>query len=190
MNSTSSIPASQKHYRAGALGALIDEYERAAAELIALIHSITDAEYEVVVDAETSDDDCHSIQTMMAHIVGSAHGYAGHIRTQFGLESKMLGKPLFPRAEFASRLQTALAETAAIFEGKWEMTKAEADALVPIKTRYGGTYDLEQMLEHTIVHILRHRRQSERFLQKLRASVTGQIMCRKETAYPMKPDET
>jgi len=35
-----------------------------------------------------------------------------------------------------------------------------------IKTRWGQLYDVDQLMEHAIVHVLRHRRQIERFLQK------------------------
>jgi hypothetical protein len=35
---------------------------------------------------------------------------------------------------------------------------------VQIPARWGPVYDLEQLLEHMIVHVLRHRRQIERFL--------------------------
>jgi len=34
------------------------------------------------------------------------------------------------------------------------------------EARWGVTYDAEQMLEHAIVHILRHRRQIEIFLKQ------------------------
>ncbi len=46
-------------------------------------------------------------------------------------------------------------------DGKWRMTDAEIMA-----TRMKGEYveNLEQSLEHAIVHILRHRRQIEKFL--------------------------
>jgi hypothetical protein len=32
-------------------------------------------------------------------------------------------------------------------------------------SRWGMRYNLEQMMEHAIVHILRHRRQIERLIQ-------------------------
>jgi len=34
-----------------------------------------------------------------------------------------------------------------------------------MKTSWGENYDFEQLLEHAIVHILRHRRQIERLLK-------------------------
>jgi len=36
---------------------------------------------------------------------------------------------------------------------------------VTIDSRWGQRYDLEQLLEHAIVHVLRHRRQIERLKQ-------------------------
>jgi len=41
---------------------------------------------------------------------------------------------------------------------------------VQIRSRWGAVYDLEQLLEHAIVHVLRHRRQIERFLTEPRFS--------------------
>lgn len=35
----------------------------------------------------------------------------------------------------------------------------EFDQTKKINTKWGQQYDVEQMLEHAIVHILRHRRQ-------------------------------
>ena len=37
-----------------------------------------------------------------------------------------------------------------------------------IKTRWGQLYDVDQLFEHAIVHVLRHRRQIERFIVKLK----------------------
>ena len=33
-----------------------------------------------------------------------------------------------------------------------------------MQVRWGPTYDFEQLFEHAIVHVLRHRRQIDRFL--------------------------
>lgn len=48
------------------------------------------------------------------------------------------------------------------FEGIWQKTNEEIEA-IKIDTRWKVTYDFEQLLEHAIVHILRHRRQVENF---------------------------
>ena len=55
--------------------------------------------------------------------------------------------------------------TEATLEGKWLMTDDEITA-VKMDVPWGVRYDLEQLLEHAIVHVLRHRRQIERFLSE------------------------
>jgi hypothetical protein len=44
------------------------------------------------------------------------------------------------------------------------MDEYERITALEIQAPWGPVYDLEQMLEHAIVHVLRHRRQIERFL--------------------------
>ena len=53
--------------------------------------------------------------------------------------------------------------TAQTLEGRWEMTDEEIERIT-MPTGWGVTYNLEQLLEHAIVHILRHRRQIEKFV--------------------------
>lgn len=150
-------------FRKGAVGAMMDEYERAASELPPLLLGITDEEFERVRDRETQDEDCRSIQTIMRHVVRAGYGYATDIRGAFGAEAKRPEVPLAKRLEVLDQLQVMLAHTATILEEKWELSYEEITA-VRIHARWGPEYDLEQWLEHAIVHVLRHRRQIERFL--------------------------
>ena len=43
------------------------------------------------------------------------------------------------------------------------MTDKEIENIIMLSP-WGVTYNLEQLLEHAIVHILRHRRQIEKFM--------------------------
>ena len=52
--------------------------------------------------------------------------------------------------------------TVATLDGKWEMPEDQMEA-VSMTVHWGPTYDLEQLLEHAIVHILRHRRQIDKW---------------------------
>ena len=51
-------------------------------------------------------------------------------------------------------------------EDKWDITEQQVLA-TSMKFSNGKAYDFEQLMEHAIVHILRHRRQIERFLREL-----------------------
>ncbi|MDX1940766.1 MAG: hypothetical protein SFU99_09460, partial [Saprospiraceae bacterium] len=61
-----------------------------------------------------------------------------------------------------------LVYTVGTLENKWNLTFEDV-LKHEIKAFWGQVFDLEQMLEHAIVHILRHRRQIERFLLKMNA---------------------
>jgi uncharacterized damage-inducible protein DinB len=150
-------------YRTGALGALMDEYERAALELVRLASNLTDGEFEQVRDQKTRDEDCRSILTIMHHVVRSGYGYADYIRSALSMASRPAEVEIRSGKEVPPQIRRMLDYTAETLEGRWGFTHEQIMA-VRIKTRWGGPYDLEQLLEHAIVHILRHRRQIERFL--------------------------
>jgi uncharacterized damage-inducible protein DinB len=152
-------------FRRGAVGAMMDEYERAAAELSALVGGLQDSEFEAVRDRQTKDDGCRSIQTVVHHVVRAGYGYAGDIRKAFAVEIQRPDVPLGGRRESLGQLTDMLAYTVATLEGKWLLSDDEIMA-VRIHAPWGPTYDLEQWLEHAIVHVLRHRRQIQRFLSE------------------------
>ncbi len=159
-------------YRSGAVGALMDEYERAASELALLVGRIPDDEFVRVVDAQTDDDDCRSAQTIMSHVVGAAYGYADYIREQFSIASTRPQRKLLSRQESLEQLNAALDYTVETLEGRWEMSDEEISKTV-IESRWGVVYNVESMLEHAIVHILRHRRQIEKFIRQGKIVVQG-----------------
>jgi uncharacterized damage-inducible protein DinB len=152
-----------KTYRSGAIGALMDEYERAASELRRLVERIPDEEFVRVVDPETNDEDCRSVQTIMSHVVRAGYGYADYLREQFSIASTRPPNRLLSRQESLEQLEAALRYTAQTLEGRWEMSDEEITGAV-IKSSWGVVYDVEQLLEHAIVHVLRHRRQIEKFI--------------------------
>jgi uncharacterized damage-inducible protein DinB len=153
----------RKSYRNGALGALMDEYERAAEELIRLIEQIPDDDFVRVVDAETKDEDCRSAQTIMSHVVRSGYGYADYIREKLLIPSTRPQPRLLSRREALEQLEAVLQYTRETLEGRWEMSGEEIESIV-IKTRWGAVFDPDGLLEHAVMHILRHRRQIEKFI--------------------------
>jgi hypothetical protein len=77
----------RESYREGAIGALMDEYERAAWELRRLVEQIDDADASRVVDPLTEDEACRSVQTIMSHVVNAGYGYADLLRKTFSIPS-------------------------------------------------------------------------------------------------------
>src|SRR5687768_14196247 len=143
----------RKSYRKGPIGALMDEYERAASELRRLVEQLPEEEVVRVVDSETKDDDCRSVQTIMSHVVNAGYGYADYLRGVFSIPSARPPKRLLSRQESLELLDAMLVYTAQTLEGRWEMTDEEVAGAV-INSGWGVRYDAEQLLEHAIVHIL------------------------------------
>lgn len=150
-----------KTYRPGAVGALLDLYERAILDLIGLAEKIPPEEYTAVLDAETKDEECRSVQTILSHVVGSGYGYADYIKTAFEIAGRR------PETEPVTR-ETAAALLIGMM--KYTLTTIEPMCTYPyerfdgisIDTRWGQVYDFEQLMEHAIVHVSRHHRQIER----------------------------
>ena len=149
--------------RKGGVGAMMDEYERAAADLVRVIEGIDDAAYDRMRDPGTADERCRSIRTVMHHVVRAGYGYATMIRNGLGTPTTRPEFPEVSRMQCLDQLRDMLAYTAATLDGRWEMTDDEIVA-IRMEASWNVTYDLEQLMEHAIVHILRHRRQIERFL--------------------------
>jgi uncharacterized damage-inducible protein DinB len=154
-----------KTYRTGAVGALMDEYERAVAELTRVLESISEEEYERIRDTETEDEACRSIQTIMSHVIGAGYGYAGMYRQAWGLERNPWPREKIAKSDVVPKLQDMLRYTAETLDGRWDLTEAEGNAM-RIPSPWEQVYDFEQLFEHAIVHVLRHRRQIERFLER------------------------
>lgn len=57
--------------------------------------------------------------------------------------------------------------TVQLFEDYPDLAVEELDNQQKIMVRWGQLYDVEQLMEHAIVHVLRHRRQVESFLGKM-----------------------
>ncbi|MCX6150900.1 MAG: hypothetical protein NTX22_10275 [Ignavibacteriales bacterium] len=150
-----------KKFREGAIGALMDEYERAAVDLKELVGKKSGEDFKKILDPNTTDEDCRSIQTIIAHVVRSGYGYANSIRKSFGSEIIKPDYKIDSAADAIDELNKMLLFSAETLEGKWKMADDEIIGTI-VTTNWGSRLDIEAMLEHAIVHILRHRRQIEK----------------------------
>ena len=161
--------AQKKFRNNGAKGAILDEYERAIADLKQVIADVKPDELVMVIDPGASDPDCKSIQTILTHVVRSAFGYATYIRNHCGDTIKFRPRKTLPSvALYMTALDAAFDFTEETFEMHPSLALEAYNAEKKFKVRWGQLYDLEQIMEHAIVHVLRHRRQIEGFMLKLR----------------------
>ena len=153
----------------GAAGALLDEYEKAILELIDTLKDISSQELHAIVDSETQDKDCKSIQTILSHVVNSGYNYVVVIRKSLGENIAYVVPALQERCQaYSTDLVAMFQFNVQLFLDYPHLKLEEHAAAAKIKVRWGQIYDVEQLLEHAILHVLRHRRQIERFLVRLR----------------------
>jgi len=152
----------------GAIGALLDEYEKAVKELILVIRDVTNSDLILIVDNETKDEDCKSIQTILTHTVGAGYNYVIAIRKWLGEELNYKDKELLSSVgDYSSALDDMFKFNEKLFEDHPIIQLEEYDPNKKINVKWGQKYDVEQLFEHAIVHILRHRRQIERFKERI-----------------------
>jgi hypothetical protein len=71
--------------------------------------------------------------------------------------------------EYKADLEKVWTFTNQTFANIYDTEIEEMDNAKKIHTAWGQLYDIEQLMEHAIVHILRHRRQIEKYKLLLKA---------------------
>lgn len=162
-----------KYRDQGAIGALLDEYERALKELKSVIQDLSLVELTMIVDDQTDDEDCKSIQAILSHVVKAGYGYVVSIRKWLNEDVQYKPNVLLDSIESYNRaLDEMFLYNAELFQDYPKIQLEEHDASNKILVSWGQLYDVEQIFEHAIVHVLRHRRQIERFIKRLRSNTT------------------
>ncbi|MEC4003728.1 hypothetical protein OX283_003600 [Flavobacterium sp. SUN052] len=148
------------NYRKGAIGALTDEYEKALNELKIVFKSISDVAF--LKTDFTKEQDFQSIRNIATHIVRSGYVYSNYARKSFEMEVIPYLFSLNSIQETFVEIDKMFAYHIATFEDKWLMSDAEMMKTIIVTS--WTTYDLEALLEHAIVHILRHRLQIQKII--------------------------
>lgn len=144
--------------------ALLDEYARAIRDFDAALRPISAERYHSA--CKLSNKSFPDMRAILKHVISAGHVYADYIAMAISGND--------PGGAGQKRRHDTPVEA---LESVWGAFDAMVDVLAPIqnldedamdrfivKTRWNVDYTLDQMLEHAIVHILRHRRQIERWL--------------------------
>ena len=146
------------------LFALLQEYKKVAAEYIAILKEVSQVEFEEVVDENTKDIDCKSIKAITSHVVYSGYVYANYLNSVRDVEWYKYNETIDTPNEGVLEFGKMLDFTEEIFNSFSENSNDEI-AQWKYEVSWGVNYDFEQLIEHAIVHVLRHRRQVEGFLK-------------------------
>ena len=149
---------------AGPFGALMDEYARAADEFCRVVESFDTARF--VSERASNTEETRTPRAVCIHVCGAAHRYAHYVRKARGfdfvdryqLDPERLHAPQDVRPLLAEGTRL-MEETVAPLR---DATDEEIQSL-SFNVRWGPRYDPEMILEHAVCHLLRHRRQLERW---------------------------
>jgi CRP-like cAMP-binding protein len=152
----------------GWVGAVLDEYARAAVDLCRVVEGFSDEAF--LREREVADPDVRSPRAVCEHVANAAVGYSHYVRRMQGLEAPLPGSPerLAEREEvptpsaFRAALARGVRRTEDVCEALRRTPDAEVGAMT-LRVSWGAVHDPESILEHAVVHLLRHRRQLERW---------------------------
>jgi len=153
----------------GAIGALLDEYERALKELKEVISDVSESDLVQIVDSNADRKECSSIQSILSHVVQSGYTYVIMTRKWLGEELEYRNAiALVSIDEYIESLDAMFAYNEKLFEDHPQIQMIEHKPDKKILARWGQIYDVDQLYEHAIMHVLRHRRQIEKFKMRLK----------------------
>ena len=151
-------------FRKGALGALIDEYENAIIQFNSLIISLDNNTYW---KNYSTDKEFGSINLIAKHVVEAGEIYLNYIKKEVLNSNNDVNfdvEQSYTPQMVCKKMLQQIKSLDAIFNDYWDMTDKQMEAY-RFETSWGTIYDLEQLLEHAIVHVYRHKRQIERELE-------------------------
>jgi len=159
-----------KTYRKGPIGAIIDELEVAIEDFKSTLKKVSESDFSKVVDTKTRNPSCRSIETIVDHVIRCGYYYPTMVlRNKFPNEEFLL--PSTKNLKTKSDYFKALDEMLVFNEDSMKRIKPseifQLDAAKKINTGW-ALYDYEQIMEHGIVHIYRHRRQIKQYIEKLK----------------------
>lgn len=153
----------------GTIGAILDEYEKSINELKSVIYNVSNTELETIVDHLTKDIDCISIGSILRHVISAGYNYPIAIRKWKGEILDYRDKYVLADCHaYLMELDNMFLFNEQLFTDYPNLPLEEQENSLKIHTRWGQTYDVDQLFEHAIVHVLKHRRQIEKFRILLR----------------------
>ena len=148
----------------GMLVALMQEYRKSTIEYKHILSGISQELFEKITDDITEDEDCKSIQNITNHIIQSGYTYSNYINVVDKKDWLEYTEGVNTPKKGIEEIDKMLDFAEQSFEDIWYKANKEIETW-KYDTRWNVTYDFEQLMEHAIVHILRHRRQVENVIQ-------------------------
>ncbi len=143
------------------LVALLQEYKKSIEEYIAILELVSQLQFDQIVDENSPR--LESIKAITFHTVEAGYIYANYVYALSGKEWYVYDGSIDTPAKAMSELKVMMNFTEELFSTIFDKSNEEIEQW-SFETKWGVTYDFEQLMEHAIVHVLRHRRQISNFL--------------------------
>lgn len=148
------------HYKFGAVRALVQLHEQ---QIHSFLEVWKQAKAADVALPETEDDNYESLETLLAHVLDSAAWYMQTMCTALGLPN-----PNIDSVPDASAIEARADSYTKHLLERWRVPLADIDeeqCYVPVYTTGSGAkLHLDLMLEHALVHPIRHQFQLEHLM--------------------------
>jgi len=142
-----------KKYRKGPVGVLADLYLMEIEKIKFLMDRLHD-EYFLLEINPNSESDFQSVRNIMTHVIRSGYSYANQIRKRFGENYFIPTISINHVGEVNELLDQMYRYTLEALENKWHLNDYELGDII-IKTGW-GICDMEGLLEHAVMYIMRH----------------------------------
>lgn len=153
------MPPELTHYRSRATRALVLLHERELRQLLPVWQRAVAARIRLPA---TDDPDYASLETLLHHVLRASRGYMTWMCDRLGLPD--------PGIEPAPGPEEVAREVDRYVEHLLERWRATLQDLEPARldeehtSRWGATLSIDSMLEHAVLHPMRHRFQLEELL--------------------------
>jgi hypothetical protein len=148
----------------GPFGALMDEYARAAEDFCRVVESFDLARFDA--ERPSTNPSTISPRAICLHAIGAAHRYAHYIRKARGVGFAERYDADPTRLHVPRDVRALLTEGIVLMEETVEPLLTASEQTIQALSfvvRWGPRYDPEMILEHAVCHVMRHRRQLERW---------------------------
>ncbi len=148
-----------------AVNAILEIYKNSIKEFKLSINDISNDDLILILDKNTTNEDCRSIQNILSHTINAGYSYIDYIQKNRNVNFKKPEKKyFFSIIEYQNSLDEMFYQTKNVFEDIFDNELEKYNQSDKIQTRWGQCYDIEQIMEHAIVHIFRHQLQINNLL--------------------------
>jgi hypothetical protein len=140
------------------------------------ILNLSNDDISLIIDDHTKDKDCISIQTILSHILFSTRGHLNYILSYTKNKQLENSKYFYSNVKsYVDEFETLKQQVTLTLNLLTDNMLEQNDTKKKIITDWFQCYDIEQLLEHSIVHCFRHHIQIQKFTELLRLRQTSSV---------------